>query len=1392
MSGHILVVTEDDISRAGLCTLIAGAGYRVSDGRPLDLLNLPATLSGAPDLVVFDVTDEQGLLGAITGLWSEVPTLFLTQSEPPPAGASAVLRRPVDSCSLRGSIHRLLTRSRPSKLGAGPLAASLSSENTGDWENTDPWGNGEVASRIRAVDWSQTRLGPIAHWPSSLRTVLRVMMSSRYAMWLGWGPDLHFFYNDTYAQQTLGIKHPDALGKPAREVWREVWPIVESRAADAFAGHATWDSGLLLLLERSGYVEETYHTFSYSPTPGDSGEIAGMLCVVSEDTNRVISERHLTLLSDLGARVGSARTALDVFAALQQTLTLHTHDFPFSLTYTFAPDSSHATLVCSTPDRAQQASPTSLSLTDLARRWDVAALEGLQDLHVVPVPPGDWPQGPWPRPPSHALVVPIIPQGVTQAIGVFIAGLNPHRPIDDVTTSLARLFVGHLSAALSSAHAYELERRKAESLAELDRAKTAFFSNVSHEFRTPLTLMLGPTSDLLEEEFGSLTGEQRHQLELIHRNGLRLQKLVNTLLEFSRLDAGHIKPVFDPVDFGGVTQELASTFAPAVKRAGLDFEVDCFTGERVLLARELWERIVLNLLSNALKFTFEGKIRIATWVTTDSIVLQVEDTGIGIADDDQQHVFERFRRVEGVRSRTHEGSGIGLALIQGLVKLHGGRIDVRSTVGTGSTFTVTLPKLLATTSAPESLIPLSCSLPKSFTEEALLWLASPTSPLEPIEKNVRDGKVPLEPNAKRILLVEDNADMRDYVLGHLERYWQVITAEDGTQALALAQHSPPDLIVTDVMMPGLDGFQLLKALRSLENTRSIPVLMLSARSNAEFRVEGLSAGADDYIGKPFAASELVVRIQRHLELASVRRAIAEERDRFAALLGQAPAVINFLRGPDLIITYAHPLSTARLGGRPLIGKPLLEAVPELKEQPYPDLIRRVYETGERIEGRERHVLLDVNGSGRLRDTFWDFVYLPIHDESGAIEGVMTFDIEVTEQVLARRKLQEVDERYRRIVDQVQAGIAEVTLDGTFVFTNARYREILGTGASALLQRTIFDVVHPEYASESANRFRTLFESGTPFVWVTRYLTESNTPVWIEENVSRLTDAQGNPKGAAIVSIDITQRKFAEEALAEVARERQARLDEMERAVRFSEMFAGILGHDLRNPLSAIVSGATLIQLQDEGQKLAPAANRIMNSAHRMSRMISQLLDFTRIRLGHGLPLEQSAVDLSEIVTTIVEELQMVYQRQVHVRTLGEPVGRWDRDRLSQLISNLAGNACQHAKGDTPITVTVDGTDPDAVRVMVRNRGSIDPELVPAIFEPFRRALFRYDPRGSSGLGLGLYISQQIVVAHRGTIHVESNDEDGTVFVFCLPRAPAPLGVRNRAELFSQDASAQVS
>src|SRR5579875_2147295 len=207
-------------------------------------------------------------------------------------------------------------------------------------QTSDPFaGGGEVAGLMRHLDWSGTPLGPVASWPQSLKTVVRILLTSRYAMWMGWGPDLTFLYNDTYARVTLGKKHPWALGKPAREVWREIWPDIGPRIQHVLdTGEATWDEALLLFLERSGYREETYHTFSYSPLSGDDGRIMGMFCVVTEETERVIGERRLSFLRSLSSALSGAILESEVLSAIDSSLRQNQRDLPFTLTYLFRDD----------------------------------------------------------------------------------------------------------------------------------------------------------------------------------------------------------------------------------------------------------------------------------------------------------------------------------------------------------------------------------------------------------------------------------------------------------------------------------------------------------------------------------------------------------------------------------------------------------------------------------------------------------------------------------------------------------------------------------------------------------------------------------------------------------------------------------------------------------------------------------------------------------------------------------------------------------------------------------------------------------------------------------------------------------------------------------------------
>jgi PAS domain S-box-containing protein len=478
----------------------------------------------------------------------------------------------------------------------------------------------EMSRLVAAFDWSATPVGSMPGWPQGLKTVVRILLDSRYAMWLGWGPELTFFYNDAYARMTLGPKHPWALGRSAREVWAEIWGEIGPRAESVMqTGVATWDEGLLLFLERRGFPEETYHTISYSPVPADSGGVGGMLCVVTEDTERALAERRLRTLRELAARTTEdAKSVEDACRTAGRMLATNPHDLPFALLYLLDTDARVARLAGATglPEGSPAAPPCPGLVGAEAQEigWpfqSVMATSSPQVVAELRQKFGALPGNVWPEPPHTAVVLPVRKSGQDRLAGILVAGISPRLELDDNYRGFLDLVAGNIATAITNARAYEEERRRAEALVELDRAKTAFFSNVSHEFRTPLTLMLGPVEELLARSHTDLTPAAAGQLEIVNRNGLRLLRLVNTLLDFSRIEAGRVRAVFQPTDLAAFTAELASVFRAAVERAGLRLVVDCPTlSEPVFVDRETWEKIVLNLMSNAFKFTFDGEITV--------------------------------------------------------------------------------------------------------------------------------------------------------------------------------------------------------------------------------------------------------------------------------------------------------------------------------------------------------------------------------------------------------------------------------------------------------------------------------------------------------------------------------------------------------------------------------------------------------------------------------------------------------------------------------------------------------------------------------------------------------------------------------------------------------------
>ncbi len=388
---------------------------------------------------------------------------------------------------------------------------------------------------------------------------------------------------------------------------------------------------------------------SYTPIFLEDGSVGGVFNVVIETTQQVVAERRTQTLRDLAARTAESQTVEEACKATADVLGMSA-DIPFAMVYLLEPDG--VTLRLAGAARMESGGPVAARAiyVPAAGRWPVgAAIQSRQAQMVSDVQTrfGPIPGGPWGHPVETALVLPLVQPGRATPYGVLIAGATPQRAMDADFRGFLDQVAGQVTTAVGNTRAYEEERKRAEALAEIDRAKTAFFNNVSHEFRTPLTLMLGPVEDLLSRSHTDLPPAAKGQLEVVNRNGLRLLRLVNTLLDFSRIEAGRVQAVFEPTDLGAFTAELASVFHAATERAGLSLTVDCPTlAEPVYVDRDMWEKIVLNLVSNAFKFTFEGEIEVKLRSDSSSAVLTVRDTGVGIPAEEMPRLFERFHRVQ--------------------------------------------------------------------------------------------------------------------------------------------------------------------------------------------------------------------------------------------------------------------------------------------------------------------------------------------------------------------------------------------------------------------------------------------------------------------------------------------------------------------------------------------------------------------------------------------------------------------------------------------------------------------------------------------------------------------------------------------------------------------------
>ncbi len=1148
-------------------------------------------------------------------------------------------------------------------------------------------GGGEMGERIRAFDWAATPLGPAASWPQSLRSAVSILLPSKAQICLFWGPELIKLYNDAYIP-VLGRKHPGLLGRPAREVWSEIWDVLGPLLGGVIAtGEAFRAVDHPFYLDRRGFVEETYFDVSYDPVRDETGTVGGVFCIVGETTGRVLSERRLRTLRDLG-RAKEAQSAEEACRLALAALASSRQDIPFVSLHLLSKG----------------------DLTDPEWPFAVVATSG-QPLVLDSLPAAVAAELPEEAAPDRTLIYPILRGG--QCAGFVVAGTSRFLALQGDYRDFFDLVAAQIGTAVTHASSYEEERKRAEALAELDRAKTRFFSNVSHEFRTPLTLMLGPLEELLGRAPSSVAPDDHATLAVVHRNGRRLLKLVNTLLDFSRIQAGRNEAVYEPTDLAALTADLASVFRSAVEQGGLTFDVRCGRGlDPVYVDRGMWEKIVLNLLSNAFKFTFEGGITVALEDRGASVELIVRDTGVGIAPGEIGHLFERFHRVEGVPARTHEGSGIGLALVQELVHLHGGTVRAESQPGQGSAFLVTLPKGRAhlpaerigagdaRTSTPASGM--------SFVEEALRWLP---------DDQALDGALATAPEPEpggatgggrraRIVVADDNADMRQYVARLLGARWDVEVVGDGHAALASVRARGADLVLTDVMMPHLGGFELLSALRADPSTRDVPVILLSARAGEESRVEGLRAGADDYVIKPFSARELVARVEAHLKLKALREEAQAERQ---TLLAREQAARREAEEKTEIVETIN-----RIGQH-------LAAQTELTP-----LVQSFTDEATRLAGAQ----------------FGAFFYNVV-DERGESYTLYTISgvprVEFEEFPLPRNTA---------LFGPTFRGERVIRLDD--VTQDPRYADNAPHHGMPRGHLPVTSYLAVPVVSRTGAVIGGLFLG-------------HEQPAMFPERLEPIMVGVAAQLAIAIDNARLLDKEQRARAAAEAAS-------------RAKEEFLAVLSHELRTPLNAVYGWARMLRSgQIEGEAVKRALDVIMRNANAQVQLIDDMLDVSRIVTGK-MRLDVRPVDLKAVVEAALDAVRPAAEaKHLRLQAVLDPQAlgiTGDPDRLQQVVWNLLINAVKFTPRDGRIQVGLQRVS-SHVEIVVSDSGQgMAADVLPHVFERFQQG-DSTSTRRHTGLGLGLALVRHLVELHGGTVEAASAGEgQGSTFTVKLPVATA--------------------
>jgi len=1246
-------------------------------------------------------------------------------------------------------------------------------------------GGGEMGALIRSMDWSKTPLGPPAGWPQSLRTSVSLCLSSTFPILIAWGPDDIQIYNDAY-RPICGDLHPQSMGGAFKEVWASAMPVVGDAFERAHQGEGTYIRDQRMFLDRYGYLEEAFMTFSFSPIRDESGEVGGIFHPISEATATVLNARRTQALRDLSLDIGDARTIDDVARGIETQHPRMTLDLPFLLLYQIDADSGKLALRCGVgldglDDAARQALAPEVAEPDDAH-WPFArtAQEGkAQRVDGLAARFGKLECGPYPQPPGSAMVLPVTLPGQEALYGFVVAGVSAARALDADYEHFYEALGAAVSTAAGNVVAYEKEQRRAEELAQIDRAKTAFFSNVSHEFRTPLTLILGPLDDALAATDDPLPPSQRRRIDVTHRNALRLLKLVNSLLDFSRIEAGRVQATYVPTDLARLTADLASVFESAMSKGGLAYEIDIEDmGQPVWVDRDMWEKIVFNLLSNAFKFTLHGGVRVSLLRHDEMVRLSVSDTGSGIPEAELPRVFERFHRIEGTPGRTFEGTGIGLALIQELVRLHGGSIAVHSVLGRGTRFDVDLP--FGRAHLPDDRIAPGDSadgadanegdaqrMGAAFVEEALRWLPDDEADCQAADPGARPatGSALLQPAAApRILIADDNNDMRAYLKSLLDPHAEVSVCADGQAAFESLLRNPPDLLLSDVMMPKLDGFGLIAQIRATPALRHLPVMLLSARAGEEAKVEGLQAGADDYLVKPFAAAELLARVQRQVELGREHKlqlqVLGMRESYFRSLVDLAPVML-WTTDDDGQCTYLSRRwfeYTGRTWEQ--------DAGMGWFENIHPDDLERSRDIFLAANARRESFHIDYRLRHRDGSYRWFIdAGTPRSDDQGRPNGY----VGTVTDIHARTQLQRRLEQVARAGD-IGVWYADAPFDGFRL--NEQMAAHLGLdGRHDVAVDALLAAVDPSDRGRVAAGIARAMRDGSELDLEFRHAADGTADAANEDGVRWLRSIgwcdmndDGQPLRFDGVTLDISRHKNAQQELQRLA-------SELSERNRMQSEFLFTLAHELRNPLAPIRTGLELMRVNPAVAQAGDVQGMIKRQVDHMVHLVDDLLDMARLSEGK-VELRRSAVLLGEVVQDAVEMSMPLVSAGAHhleqqLPDVPVPL-EVDRHRIAQVLSNLLNNAAKYTPPGGRIAVEASVLEGE-VRIAVTDSGiGIEPGMLSAVFDMYAQVQ-EHAAMAQGGLGVGLNLVRRLVELHGGRVTAYSAGlGQGSRFTVILP------------------------